>query len=184
MEQPAVRNGGAERARTTSGRRREQVAAVADTLVALMRSFARARARMLAAAEHDVEWSAHLLLKTLHSEGPMRAGALAECIHSDPSTVSRQVAALVKDGLLERRADPVDGRASLLVLTPKADEVLAEHNDIRLEFFARTLQGWTPDELDQFAALLARFTSDYEKANTDLMSDRNANRPASAGGTR
>lgn len=181
MEHSAVRTGRAERTRTTSGRRRAQVAAVADTLVELMRSFARARARMLAAAAHDVEWSAHVLLKTLHNEGPMRAGALAESIHSDPSTVSRQVAALVKDGLLERRADPVDGRASLLVLTPKADEVLAEHNDIRLDFFARTLHNWTPDELDQFAALLARFTSDYENANSDWMSDRISNRAAPGG---
>ena len=67
----------------------------------------------------------------------MRAGALAECMQSDPSTVSRQVAALVKDGLLERRADPADGRASLLVLTEKADAVLADHDRVRLEYFAQ-----------------------------------------------
>ena len=74
--------------------------------------------------------------RCVHNEGPMRAGALAECLQSDPSTVSRQVAALVKDGLLERRADPADGRASLLVLTAKADAVLAEHDRIRLDYFA------------------------------------------------
>ena len=60
------------------------------------------------------------MLKCLQTEGPLRAGALADCLQSDPSTVSRQVAALVKDGLLERRADPDDGRASLLVLTDAA----------------------------------------------------------------
>src|SRR5579884_1722599 len=165
---------------------REQVAAVADTLVQLLRAFGRARARLLAAAAHDVEWSAHVLLKALHTEGPMRAGALAECVHSDPSTVSRQVAALVKEGLLERRANPVDGRASLLVLTPKAHAVLAEHNEIRLDFFARVMQGWTADEITQFAALLARFTTDYENANTDVLTGRNlrpnAATAAAAGG--
>ena len=183
MEDAAVRDVRAAKTAKTSGPRRQQVAAVADTFVALVRSFGRARARMLAAAEHDVEWSAHILLKVLKNEGPMRAGALAECTHSDPSTVSRQVAALVGNGLLERRADPVDGRASLLVLTPKADEVLAEHDEIRLDFFARTLQNWTPDELEQFAARLARFTSDYENANHD-MSERIAHRAAHAGGDR
>ena len=148
------------------------VAAVADNFIELMRTFNKARARMLAAAAHDVEWSAHVLLKTLSSEGAMRASALADCVHSDPSTVSRQVATLVKDGLVERRADPVDGRASLLVLTPKADAVLAEQNEIRLDFFARVLQNWSSEEIDQFATLLARFTTDYGNANTDYLTER------------
>src|ERR1700710_2185338 len=135
-----------------------EISDVADNFVALMRSFNQARTRMLAAAAHDVGWSAHVLLKCLANEGPMRAGALAECVRSDPSTVSRQVAALVKDGLLERRADPEDGRASLLVPTPRADAVLAEHDEIRLQHFARMLDDWPERALRRFAALLHRFT--------------------------
>lgn len=149
-----------------------EVAGVADTFVALMRSFNRARTRMLAAAAHDVEWSAHVLLRCLANEGPLRASALAECVHSDPSTVSRQVAALVKDGLLERRADPIDGRASLLVLTPRADDVLAEHDEIRLQHFARMLADWPERDLRRFATLLQRFTHDFENANQDALVDR------------
>src|SRR5438309_441447 len=84
----------------------DDIAAVADTFVALMRTFIRTRSKVLAAAQHDVEWSAHLLLRALSVGGPMRASALAESVESDPSTVSRQVAALVRDGLVERRADP------------------------------------------------------------------------------
>lgn len=149
-----------------------EVAAVADNFVALMRTFNRARARMLAAASHDVEWSSHVLLKCLHNEGSMRASAIADCLHSDPSTVSRQVAALVRDGLLERRADPGDGRASLLVLTQKADAVLAEHDQIRLAYFAEMLAGWDESELHQFATMLGRFTHDYDNANSDWISER------------
>ena len=100
----------------TRRRPRSRVAEVADTFVELMRTFSRARARLLAAAEHDVEWSAQVLLKLLATRGPdARRARSPSCLQSDPSTVSRQVAALVKDGLLERRADPEDGRASLLV---------------------------------------------------------------------
>ena len=72
----------------------DEVAAVADNLVRLTRAFTRAKARLFAAAAEDVEWSAHLLLRHLDHEGPMRAGELAENLHSDPSTVSRQVATL------------------------------------------------------------------------------------------
>jgi DNA-binding MarR family transcriptional regulator len=153
-----------------------EVADVADNFVALMRSFNRARARMQAAAEHDVEWSSRVLLKCLATEGPMRAGALADSLLSDPSTVSRQVAALVKEGLLERRADPVDGRASLLVLTERADAVLAEHDEIRLRHFARMLEDWPERDLRRFAALLHRFTHDFETANRDALPDRVAAR--------
>ena len=159
---------------------RPEIAAVADNFIQLMRTFNRARARLLTVAAHDVEWSAHVLLKCLHAEGPMRAGAVAECLHSDPSTISRQVAALVKDGLLERRADPADGRASLLVLTPKADAVLAEHNRIRLEHFADILTDWSDAELADFASLLHRFTDAYAAANDTWLAERSAPRPATA----
>jgi DNA-binding MarR family transcriptional regulator len=158
---------------------RADVREVADTITDLLRSFGRARARMLAAAAHDVEWSAHVLLKVLASEGPMRSSALADCLQMDPSTVSRQVAALVKEGLLERRADPVDGRASLLVPTEKAAAVLAEHDEIRLQHFGRMLADWNERDLRRFAGLLRRFTADFDSANTEWLSERIAARSAS-----
>ena len=165
-------------ARTTvEARPRPEVRDVADMFTVLMRSAGKARARMLAAAAHDVEWSAHLLLKVVAQGGPIRAGALAECLHSDPSTVSRQVAALVKDGLLERRADPEDGRASLLVTTEKAAEVLARHEEVRLQHFAKMLAGWSERDLHRFAALLRRFTHDFESANHSAFADQAAARP-------
>jgi DNA-binding MarR family transcriptional regulator len=113
----------------------------------------------------------------------MRSSALAECIQSDPSTVSRQVAALVKDGLLERRADPEDGRASLLVPTAKADAVLAEHDEIRLQHFSRMLSDWDDRDLRQFAGLLQRFTIDFDEANHDWLTERVATPTASPEGT-
>jgi DNA-binding MarR family transcriptional regulator len=151
---------------------RADVADVADRFVTLMRSFSRVRARLLAAAVHDVEWSAHVVLKSLATAGPMRSSELAERIESDPSTVSRQVAALVKDGLIERRADPADGRACLLVPTAKGDAVLSEHNAIRLQHFTGMLEGWSDDDLRTFAALLQRFTDDFDNANHDWLAEQ------------
>jgi len=144
---------------------REDVAAVADNFVTLMRTFTRVRARWMAAAAHDVERSAHIVLRYVANEGPVRASAVAEGLQSDPSTVSRQVAALVKEGLLERRADQGDGRASLLVITEKAHAVLAEHDQIRISHFADMLDGWSAKDLRLFAALLDRFTIDFERAS-------------------
>lgn len=148
---------------------RADVAALADNLIDLVRTFNRARARLMAAAEQDVEWSAQMLLKCLHTDGPMRASALSDLVRSDPSTVSRQVATLVKDGLLERRSDPDDGRASLLVPTPKADALLADHAKIRVDHFADMLAEWSPADVTQFASLLRRFTDAYEQATSERL---------------
>ena len=161
---------------------RQGIEQVADTFVVLMQTFVKARNRLMAAASHDVDWSAHIVLKTLRHEGPMRAGALADAISSDPSTVSRQVATLVKDGLLERRADPEDGRAALLVLTDRAREVLADHDQLRLDHYAEMLHGWSDAELAQFTGFLRRFTDDYENANDHWMNERIA-RGARSGGS-
>jgi DNA-binding MarR family transcriptional regulator len=149
-----------------------EVADVADRFVALMHAFNRARAKFLAAAQHDVDWSAQVVLKTLANRGPMRSSDLACVMQADPSTVSRQVSALVKEGLLERQADPDDGRASLLALTPAAGDVIADHDQVRLGFFAHLLEGWSERDLRRFAGDLDRFTQAYEAANDSFIAAR------------
>ncbi|MEU4557563.1 MarR family transcriptional regulator [Actinoplanes sp. NPDC023936] len=78
----------------------------------------------------------------------------------DPSTISRTIAALVRDGLVARAADPTDGRASTLRLTDRGqaelDDVYA-HYDSRL---ADALSEWSPEEIATFAASLQRFAHD------------------------
>ena len=106
----------------------------------------------------------------------MRTTALAASVHSDPSTVSRQTASLVAAGLLERHSDPADGRASLLALTPAGQAVTAEHDRARADFYAQVLDGWTPAELRQFGALLARFTASYEQVHAARVLARSATR--------
>jgi DNA-binding MarR family transcriptional regulator len=150
----------------------DDVTAVADTVTMLLRAFMRARSRMLAAADHEVEWALHVVLKCLAAEGPMRSSALAGCVQSDPSTVSRQVASLVKEGLVERQADPDDGRASLLALTPKAASVLREHDQVRIQQFASMLAGWSASDIRALADLLQRFTENFEKATHEWAPDR------------
>lgn len=160
----------------------EDVAAVADNFVTLMRTFTKVRSRWMAAAAQDVERSAHIVLRFVANEGPVRATAVAEGLQSDPSTVSRQVAALVKQGLLERRADQGDGRASLLVVTEKAHHVLAEQDQVRITHFATMLQSWSARDVRRFAALLAQFTNDFERASENpSITEKSAIRGSSAG---
>jgi DNA-binding MarR family transcriptional regulator len=144
------------------------VASVADSVIDLLRTVRRSKARLLAASD-DVDSATQILLRTVETEGPMRASALAAGVQSDLSTVSRQVAALVTRGLLERRADPVDGRASLLVVTDAGEAVIAQHEHARTAFFEQVLSGWSPGELGQFVHLLERFTAAYDTTHTHWM---------------
>jgi DNA-binding MarR family transcriptional regulator len=154
----------------------EVAAAVADSCVQLVRGFARVKAQLLAQSRDDVDWSAHLLLTRLASIGAVRSSELAEVMQSDPSTVSRQVATLVKDGYVERRADPIDGRASLLVVTERGEQVYAEHQRQRNEHYQRMLADWTEDECRAFAAMTARFTEGITAAQPAWYARPAANR--------
>ena len=109
------------------GGRREPANSVADSFRELQRTVRRSKARLLAAAGDDVESATHVLLHAVAAEGPMRASALAASVQADLSTVSRQVAALIGRGLLERQADQHDGRASLLAVTGAGQAAIAEH---------------------------------------------------------
>ncbi|MCU1659504.1 MAG: MarR family transcriptional regulator [Pseudonocardiales bacterium] len=145
------------------------VADVADSIVRLIRSFSRIKAQIMSEATHNVEWAASMLINRLAAEGPMRSSALAELVQSDPSTVSRQVAALVKDGLVERRADPVDGRASMLAVTATGQQVYEDHKRIRNEHYQQLLAGWDHAEVRLFAAQLARFADRFDQTRPNWL---------------
>jgi DNA-binding MarR family transcriptional regulator len=147
------------------------VASVADSVAGLLRTVRRAKARLLAAASDNIDSATQILLRTVATEGPMRASALASSVQSDLSTVSRQVALLVTRGLLERRADPMDGRASLLVVTGAGEAVITEHEHAREAFYEQVLNGWTPEEVGQFASLLDRFAAAYDTNHTHWMTN-------------
>jgi DNA-binding MarR family transcriptional regulator len=85
---------------------------------------------------------------------------LATACALDPSTVSRAVAALVRAGLVQRTADPVDGRASVLALTGRGHEVIDGATGWYDELLAEALHGWSGEELAAFGAMLQRFSRD------------------------
>lgn len=123
-------------------------------------------------AKQGMDKSAFILLLTLAGLGECRSSGLAEAVFSDPSTVSRQVAGLVKDGLVERRADPADGRASVLAVTQAGHELLIERRRMRIEAFEAVFADWSDEELKVFADLFERFAHDYERTIPALLTER------------
>jgi DNA-binding MarR family transcriptional regulator len=102
------------------------------------------------------------LLAWLVKQGPSRLGELAECTFLDPSTVSRRVSQLVRQGLVERQADPADGRAVQLVPTRQGEDLFATMLARREEVMHRVLVGWAGADLTALGQLMRKFNDDCE----------------------
>jgi len=108
---------------------------------------------------NSMDRAAYLLLNRLDKEGPMGVKALAASMGIDSSTVTRQVAPLVDTGLVKRTSHPEDGRAVVLQLSPRGLARLDEVRTSRRALMAELTQEWTPQEREQFCALLTRFNT-------------------------
>jgi DNA-binding MarR family transcriptional regulator len=108
-----------------------------------------------------VDATAYPVLFNLAAE-PRRVSALADCVHSDVSTVSRQVSTLVGHGLLEKLSDPDDGRAQVVRLSDEGQALLADIAQQRTEWFRTLMDDWTPEQASEFAACLERFGAAVE----------------------
>jgi DNA-binding MarR family transcriptional regulator len=113
-------------------------------------------ARLASELHPDLDGAAYGLLALLQDAGPLRASDLVLRLGLDKSTVSRQVASLVALGLVDRTADPDDGRAQ--VLTPSAEGAarLARIREARRVRWEEDLSDWPAEDVATLGALLGR----------------------------
>jgi DNA-binding MarR family transcriptional regulator len=112
---------------------------------------------LVAAAGVGVDATTYPVLSGVDRLGPVSAADLAAEIALDRSVASRHASRLVAAGLLRRAADPHDGRATLLHLTPKGRRAIAA---MRRQLVARldeTFSTWPPADAERFIAGLERF---------------------------
>ena len=95
-------------------------------------------------------------------EEPRRVSLLAECVHSDVSTVSRQVTMLASHGLLAKVADPEDGRAFMVSLSAEGADLVERLKAGRGEWFRAMLHDWEPADVEAFNDQLERFAASFE----------------------
>ncbi|MFK0170764.1 MarR family winged helix-turn-helix transcriptional regulator [Streptomyces sp. NPDC090306] len=122
-----------------------------------MTIFAR-RARASAGRLHpELSLVSYTLLGHLEESGGCRATDLAAHHALDKSTVSRQVAALERAGLIGRRQDTEDHRVQVLDLTDAGRQILGKVTRRRRTAFRTRLAEWTPEDLARFAEYLTRY---------------------------
>ncbi|TYP87921.1 MarR family winged helix-turn-helix transcriptional regulator [Blastococcus xanthinilyticus] len=113
-------------------------------------------ARLARELHPDLDGAAYGLLALLEDAGPLRAGDLVLRLGLDKSTVSRQVASLVELGLVDRVADPDDGRAQVLSPSAEGAARLAGIRAARRARWESDLAGWPADDVATLAVLLER----------------------------
>lgn len=106
--------------------------------------------------------SAYVLLTRIEAEGrPMSIPDLVEAFGLAPSTLNRQTAALLRNGLVERTIDPSGSTTHKFRITDEGLSRLVAERDTSASGLAEVFRDWTPERL-------ARFTDDLEQFNTDV----------------
>ncbi|MEU4530033.1 MarR family transcriptional regulator [Micromonospora ureilytica] len=128
-----------------------------ETEVALLMRFGEATRRATGTAEHRVlDRAAYVILRHLADAGPQNVSALAARLNLDGSTVTRQVSALQRDGLITRTPDPSDGRGTVISPTPAGLQRMAAVQAARTRLYGDMLAGWSTEDRSTLATLLGR----------------------------
>ena len=100
-------------------------------------------------------------LAVVQREGHVRVSEVAEQLSVDLSVASRQVAALVLAGYVERERDPDDRRATRLRPTELGTQVLRDSHRRMVDTASCALGDWSEEEVAALAKQLERLREDF-----------------------
>lgn len=123
-------------------------------------------ARLAGKLHPDLDGASYGLLALLQDAGPLRASDLVARLGLDKSTVSRQVGNLVALGLVDRAADPDDGRAQVLTPSEEGSARLARIREARRARWEQDMADWPDEDVARLAELLGRLNRIGEARDT------------------
>src|SRR4051794_28649978 len=135
---------------------REAYVRVEREIGLLLRRSRAISARLARELHPELDGAGYGLLALLEDAGPLRASDLVARLGLDKSTVSRQLSSLVELGLVDRTADPVDGRAQVLKPSAEGSARLSRIRDARRNRWEEALPDWPADDVVRLGALLHR----------------------------
>lgn len=115
---------------------------------------------ILAKSGESIDQPSHQTLRHLLAWGPMRPTALSEVLATGASYVSKIVRRLENEGLVERKADPTDRRATLISLTAAGEDAARSVYALGDRMIAEVLEGWSAADVRRYTALTERFVKD------------------------
>src|SRR6201995_6215150 len=119
--------------------------------------------RQDAAAETGLGAGTTAALVTINRDGPLTPSELADIERVKRPSMTRTLACLDREGLIERTPDPADGRSSLVSISAPGRERLALLRRRKSASLARRLRKLDPEEV----ATLARAAEILERMRED-----------------
>jgi DNA-binding MarR family transcriptional regulator len=107
------------------------------------------------------------LLAAVQSRPGQRMGDLAARLDITGRTLTVMVDALEQEGLLARKVDPGDRRATRLELTPAGHRFVRQAAEVRDEIWDQAVAALTPAERQQLVHLLSRLAPGTDPACGD-----------------
>ncbi|MFD7711756.1 MarR family winged helix-turn-helix transcriptional regulator [Streptomyces sp. NPDC059785] len=132
-------------------------------LLILTRHLEMASPRRVRSDGDALDRSAYVLLSRLEVQGPMSVPDLVEAFGLAPSTFTRQTAALLREGLVERTLDPNGSVARKFRVTEEGLKRLRADRDAITTGLARVFVDWPADRLERFIGDLEQFNTDIER---------------------
>jgi len=136
---------------------------VLDLAVRLRLAITRTSRRLRQEAGTGLSPTLTAALATVDRHGPLTPSELAARERVQRPTATRLVARLEELGHVQRAADPLDRRSSLLSVTPEGRALLDELRGRKTAYLAHRLEQLDPEEraaLDRAAAILERLLED------------------------
>jgi DNA-binding MarR family transcriptional regulator len=131
----------------------------ADLAAQLRLAIVRTARRLRQEAGTDLSPSLAAALSTVERHGPMTPSEVASRERIQRPTVTRVLARLEEQGLIERMPDVRDGRSSLVTASRAGRELLAELRTRKTAFLAHRIEGLDAEE----RATLARAADILER---------------------
>lgn len=103
-----------------------------------------------------VDPTTYPVLSGLARYGPATATRLAEAIGMDRTVTTRYATRLQEAGLITRRPDPSDARATQLTLTEAGERAVLDLRGAMESFLTDEMATWPPGEAAAFAVRLER----------------------------
>jgi len=122
-------------------------------------AIARMARRMRQEAGDDLSPSMMAALATIENRGPLTPSELAEFERIKRPTATRVLRRLEDDGLIERTADPSDGRSAVVSVTREGAALLKKLRSRKNAYLARRLRELPDDDvaaLERAAEVLER----------------------------
>lgn len=97
------------------------------------------------------------------ASAPLSVSEIADVIGVDQPRASRLVQAAVAEGHVRREANEADARRTDIVLTDQGRTVITKFRGARTDAVATALDGFTPEERAQLAALLSKLAASWPR---------------------